>query len=134
MGRHRADAPFARLGVDELSVSPALVPRVKSAIRNVSREECEKLVEESAFARFAAEFWSAPWNFARDATANCGLADDYLLRRFRFRIDFRLQPFLFHFAQDIAHVLDSSRLPGHINGRLLLRRIGCNHLAGHRVR
>src|SRR5881392_3934280 len=34
------------LGVDELSVSPALVPRVKSAIRNVSREECEKLVEE----------------------------------------------------------------------------------------
>ncbi len=35
------------LGVDELSVSPALVPRVKSAIRNVSREECEKLVEEA---------------------------------------------------------------------------------------
>ena len=34
------------LGVDELSVSPALVPRVKSAIRNLSREECEKLVEE----------------------------------------------------------------------------------------
>src|SRR5438876_4443512 len=35
------------LGVDELSVSPALVPRVKSAIRNVSRKECEKLVEEA---------------------------------------------------------------------------------------
>jgi phosphoenolpyruvate-protein phosphotransferase (PTS system enzyme I) len=34
------------LGVDELSVSPALVPRVKSAIRNLSREECEKLLEE----------------------------------------------------------------------------------------
>jgi phosphotransferase system enzyme I (PtsI) len=34
------------LRVDELSVSPALVPRVKSAIRSLSREECEKLVEE----------------------------------------------------------------------------------------
>jgi len=34
------------LGVAELSVSPALVPRVKSAIRNLSRAECEKLVEE----------------------------------------------------------------------------------------
>ena len=34
------------LGVDELSVSPALVPRVKSAIRNLSRAECEKLLEE----------------------------------------------------------------------------------------
>jgi phosphotransferase system enzyme I (PtsI) len=34
------------LGVDELSVSPALVPRVKSAIRSLSREECEKLLEE----------------------------------------------------------------------------------------
>ncbi len=34
------------LGVDELSVSPALVPRVKSAIRGLSREECRTLVEE----------------------------------------------------------------------------------------
>jgi phosphoenolpyruvate-protein phosphotransferase (PTS system enzyme I) len=34
------------LGVDELSVSPALVPRVKSAIRSLSRKECEKLLEE----------------------------------------------------------------------------------------
>lgn len=34
------------LGVDELSVSPALVPRVKSAIRSLSREECEKLLQE----------------------------------------------------------------------------------------
>ncbi|PYL01920.1 MAG: phosphoenolpyruvate--protein phosphotransferase [Verrucomicrobia bacterium] len=34
------------LGVDELSVSPALVPRVKSAIRSLSREECKKLLEE----------------------------------------------------------------------------------------
>jgi phosphotransferase system enzyme I (PtsI) len=34
------------LGVDELSVSPALVPRVKSAIRSLAREECEKLLEE----------------------------------------------------------------------------------------
>jgi phosphoenolpyruvate-protein phosphotransferase (PTS system enzyme I) len=34
------------LGVDELSVSPALVPRVKSAIRSLSRAECEKLLEE----------------------------------------------------------------------------------------
>jgi phosphoenolpyruvate-protein phosphotransferase (PTS system enzyme I) len=34
------------LGVDELSVSPALVPRVKSAIRSLLREECEKLLEE----------------------------------------------------------------------------------------
>jgi phosphotransferase system enzyme I (PtsI) len=34
------------LGVDELSVSPVLVPRVKSAIRSLSREECEKLLEE----------------------------------------------------------------------------------------
>src|SRR5437899_12854463 len=34
------------LGVDELSVSPALVPRVKSAIRSVSREECEKLLDD----------------------------------------------------------------------------------------
>ena len=34
------------LGVDELSVSPALVPRVKSAIRGLSREECRALVKE----------------------------------------------------------------------------------------
>ncbi len=34
------------LGVDELSVSPALVPRVKSAIRGLSREECRALVRE----------------------------------------------------------------------------------------
>src|SRR2546423_11703298 len=34
------------LGVDELSVSPALVPRVKSAIRNLSPAECGKLFEE----------------------------------------------------------------------------------------
>ncbi len=34
------------LGVDELSVSPALVPRVKSAIRGLSRAECRKLVKE----------------------------------------------------------------------------------------
>jgi phosphoenolpyruvate-protein phosphotransferase (PTS system enzyme I) len=34
------------LGVDELSVSPVSVPRVKSAIRNLSRAECEALVEE----------------------------------------------------------------------------------------
>jgi phosphoenolpyruvate-protein phosphotransferase (PTS system enzyme I) len=34
------------LGVDELSVSPALVPRVKSAIRALSRDECRKLVKE----------------------------------------------------------------------------------------
>jgi phosphoenolpyruvate-protein phosphotransferase (PTS system enzyme I) len=34
------------LGVDELSVSPALVPRVKSAIRALSREECRALVRE----------------------------------------------------------------------------------------
>jgi len=34
------------LGVDELSVSPALVPRVKSAIRGLSREECRALVQE----------------------------------------------------------------------------------------
>jgi len=34
------------LGVDELSVSPALVPRVKSAIRGLSRKECKKLLEE----------------------------------------------------------------------------------------
>jgi phosphoenolpyruvate-protein phosphotransferase (PTS system enzyme I) len=34
------------LGVDELSVSPALVPRVKSAIRGLSREECRALLKE----------------------------------------------------------------------------------------
>ncbi|MBV9009222.1 MAG: phosphoenolpyruvate--protein phosphotransferase [Verrucomicrobia bacterium] len=34
------------LGVDELSVSPVLVPRVKSAIRALSRAECCELVEK----------------------------------------------------------------------------------------
>jgi phosphotransferase system enzyme I (PtsI) len=34
------------LGVDELSVSPSLVPRVKSAIRGLAREECRALVKE----------------------------------------------------------------------------------------
>ncbi|MDQ2868169.1 MAG: phosphoenolpyruvate--protein phosphotransferase [Verrucomicrobiota bacterium] len=35
------------LGVDELSVSAALVPRVKFAIRNLSRAECHELVAEA---------------------------------------------------------------------------------------
>jgi phosphotransferase system enzyme I (PtsI) len=34
------------LGVDELSVSPSLVPRVKSAIRGLSRKECRTLLKE----------------------------------------------------------------------------------------
>ena len=34
------------LGVDELSVSAALVPRVKSAIRNLRIDECRQLVQE----------------------------------------------------------------------------------------
>jgi phosphotransferase system enzyme I (PtsI) len=34
------------LGVDELSVSPVLVPRVKSAIRALSREECQALLQK----------------------------------------------------------------------------------------
>ncbi|PZR75610.1 MAG: phosphoenolpyruvate--protein phosphotransferase [Chthoniobacterales bacterium] len=34
------------LGVDELSVSPALVPRVKSAIRSLAYDECQQLIKE----------------------------------------------------------------------------------------
>ncbi len=34
------------LGVDELSASPSLVPRVKRAVQSLTLAECEKLVEE----------------------------------------------------------------------------------------
>jgi len=35
------------LGVDELSVSPTLVPRVKSAVRNLALNECRQLVQKA---------------------------------------------------------------------------------------
>ena len=35
------------LGVDELSVSPTLVPRVKSAIRSLALDECRQLAQEA---------------------------------------------------------------------------------------
>src|SRR5437588_8828285 len=54
------------LGVDELSVSPALVPRVKSAIRNVSREECEKLAQEAMQLETPAEILELCSQLARE--------------------------------------------------------------------
>ncbi|HEV3409376.1 MAG TPA: phosphoenolpyruvate--protein phosphotransferase, partial [Chthoniobacterales bacterium] len=35
------------LGMDELSVSASLVPRVKKAVQTLSLPECEQLVEEA---------------------------------------------------------------------------------------
>lgn len=54
------------LGVEELSVSPVLVPRVKSAIRNLAREECRKLVEEILALETPAEILERSAKLARE--------------------------------------------------------------------
>jgi phosphotransferase system enzyme I (PtsI) len=54
------------LGVDELSVSPALVPRVKSAIRGLGREECRALVEEVLELDTPSEILQRSANLARE--------------------------------------------------------------------
>ena len=54
------------LGVDELSVSPTLVPRVKSAIRSLALDECRQLAQEAMQLETPAEILELCSQLARE--------------------------------------------------------------------
>jgi len=54
------------LGVDELSVSPTLVPRVKSAIRSLALAECRQLAQEAMQLETPAEIRDRCLQLARE--------------------------------------------------------------------
>jgi phosphotransferase system enzyme I (PtsI) len=54
------------LGVDELSVSPTLVPRVKSAIRSLALDECRQLAQEAMQLETPAEILELCLQLARE--------------------------------------------------------------------
>jgi phosphotransferase system enzyme I (PtsI) len=53
------------LGIDELSASSALVPRVKKAIRSLDRPSCRELVERALSGDRAAEIYARSTGLAR---------------------------------------------------------------------
>jgi phosphoenolpyruvate-protein kinase (PTS system EI component) len=53
------------LGIDELSASAALVPRVKKAIRSLDLPTCRELVEHTLSGERAAEIYARTTGLAR---------------------------------------------------------------------